>query len=157
MRRPKLLFAAMAVASVSTTVFAVSVTAGPGSGCRSGNPLANVQAHKNLKVLSSCQSASGVVRSAKRNVDGDWHMFVVPDAGSLRLMNSRNKQAGGLVAEIVPADQQGCTPGQRVKHGICTGAHLPLPKPGAHISLTGPWVTDLQHGWNEIHPVWKLG
>jgi hypothetical protein len=157
MRQRRLLFAAVALATASVGLAAISVTAGPGTGCRSGNPLANVQNHKQLKLLSGCESGSGVVRQAKRNTDGDWHMFVAPDAGSTRLMNSRNTQAGGLAVEIVPADQPGCSPGQPVKHGTCSGANLPLPKPGAHINFTGAWVTDLQHGWNEIHPVWKMG
>jgi hypothetical protein len=26
---------------------------------------------------------------------------------------------------------------------------------GDHISLTGAWVLDADHGWNELHPVWS--
>ncbi len=37
----------------------------------------------------------------------------------------------------------------------CAGYHNPLtiPPPGAHVVVTGPWVLDAPHGWNEIHPL----
>jgi hypothetical protein len=31
---------------------------------------------------------------------------------------------------------------------------LRAPSVGDHITLTGAWVLDLNHGWNELHPVW---
>jgi hypothetical protein len=34
------------------------------------------------------------------------------------------------------------------------GGHLPAPTVGEHIGLTGAWVLDTNHGWNELHPVW---
>src|SRR5205807_3689587 len=44
-----------------------------------------------------------------------------------------------LVVEFMPRD----------------GGHLPAPTVGEHISLTGAWVLDANHGWNELHPVWS--
>jgi hypothetical protein len=27
---------------------------------------------------------------------------------------------------------------------------------GAHLKFTGPYVTDTQHGWDEVHPLEKV-
>jgi hypothetical protein len=27
---------------------------------------------------------------------------------------------------------------------------------GAHVSVTGPYVLDTTHGWDEIHPAWRI-
>ncbi|HYM14672.1 MAG TPA: hypothetical protein VEZ14_03870 [Dehalococcoidia bacterium] len=47
---------------------------------------------------------------------------------------------GWLHMEIVPMDQP----------------RLPKPQVGQRIRVQGPWVTDIVHGHNEIHPVWSL-
>ena len=41
----------------------------------------------------------------------------------------------------------------------CTGYQNPLvvPPVGTHTTVTGPWVHDADHGWNEIHPVEGFG
>jgi len=115
-----------------------------GSGCRSGNPMANVWSPSRLHVVSSCTTVRGVVRSTKHEGDGDIHIEV------------RLSSGGHIRGEIVPADQPGCTKGQRVRYGICTGAHLATPKAGSVISMTGPKVKDTRDGGTEIHPVWQI-
>lgn len=35
------------------------------------------------------------------------------------------------------------------------GGHLPKPAVGDRVTFVGAWVTDTEHGWNEIHPVWR--
>lgn len=30
------------------------------------------------------------------------------------------------------------------------------PKAGAWVAITGPWVYDRNHDWNEIHPAWRI-
>ena len=72
------------------------------------------------------------------------------------------------MAEIVPADQPGCTPGQppplpptayrssSYDYGTCTGADIATPPMGAQVKATGPYVLDTDHGWMEIHPVWAV-
>jgi hypothetical protein len=35
------------------------------------------------------------------------------------------------------------------------GGHLPKPKKGDHVTLVGAWVLDTEHGWQELHPVWR--
>ena len=42
----------------------------------------------------------------------------------------------------------------------CAGYHNPLviPPVGAHVTVTGAYVLDLDHGsWAEIHPVTAIG
>jgi hypothetical protein len=76
--------------------------------------------------------------SVRHEEDGDVHIDV--NTGGL-LTNSVNgsEQGGDLVVEFMPRD----------------GGHLPAPAVGARIRLTGAWVLDADHGWNELHPVWS--
>jgi hypothetical protein len=71
-------------------------------------------------------------------VDGDLHVAL--DTGGV-LTNAVNvsREGGNLVVEFMPRD----------------GGHLPAPVVGEHIRLTGAWVLDANHGWNELHPVWS--
>jgi len=76
---------------------------------------------------------------------------------------NRSQQSGNLVVEIVPADKPGCSVGQPPRpaagtydYGRCTGAGVPTPRVGAHVSVTGPYVLDSFHGWTEIHPAWAV-
>jgi hypothetical protein len=34
--------------------------------------------------------------------------------------------------------------------------HVTVPQEGQHITATGPYVLDTDHGWTEIHPVYSL-
>jgi hypothetical protein len=45
-----------------------------------------------------------------------------------------------LEVEIVPGDQQ----------------RVQTPTEGEAVAVTGPWVLDTVHGWNEIHPAWTV-
>jgi hypothetical protein len=33
---------------------------------------------------------------------------------------------------------------------------VPIPDQGARITVVGPWVDDLEHGWREVHPAWWI-
>jgi len=136
----------------------VPASAQAASGCRSGNPLANVWGPQRLKVLSPCKTVSGTIVASDVQADGDGHYYMRVDKQFAGLLNKVNKgvHGGTLILEIVPADQAGCIKGHKVTDGICTGAHLPQPKIGRHVTVTGPYVWDSFHGWNEIHPVWSI-
>jgi hypothetical protein len=136
-----------------------SAAAQAASGCRNGDPLANVYAPSRLKVMSPCRTVSGTVVYAESEVDGDAHIYLKVDPKYASMLNDGNRRnhRNTLVVEIVPADQPRCSKGQKVKGGTCTGAHLATPKPGRHVAVTGPYVYDKNHGWNEIHPVWQIG
>jgi hypothetical protein len=136
------------------------------SACRSGDPLANVYHSYRLIVVSRCKTVTGVVKIIRNEDDGDVHFDLKLDAKYANLINDRNRtdQHGYLVAEIVPADEPGCTAGRPPRpstgtydYGTCTGANIATPPLGAHVSITGPYVIDMKHGgWMEIHPVWRV-
>jgi hypothetical protein len=117
-----------------------------------------VYAPSRLKVLSRCRTVSGTIVYSEHEADGDSHIYMKVDSKYASMMNDGNRRnhRNTLVLEIVPADQPGCTKGHKVKDGTCTGAHLATPRNGRHVTVTGPWVYDKNHGWNEIHPVWQI-
>jgi hypothetical protein len=99
-----------------------------------------------LKVIDSCQKASGTVLKAEHEPDGDLDLYVDLDsaydhlAGSPIELDFLHKWGpGDVLVELMPRD----------------GEKLPAPSEGDHIDLTGAWVTDGNHGYNEIHPVWS--
>jgi len=114
-----------------------------------------------LHVLASCVSVRGVIISARQEPDGDLHVLLKVDADQRdprggRFTNNVNdaKQGGDLVLEPVcvgPVIQPDAV-------GACAGYHNPLvvPPRGAHVVVTGPWVLDAPHGWNEIHPLERV-
>src|SRR2546430_1878141 len=94
-----------------------------------------------LVIMKVCQRASGGVDHVILEQDGDLHIRLHLDAAYKGLLNPVNtaKQHGDLVVEFMPRD----------------GGHLPKPVAGDRVTLVGAWVTDMEHGWNEIHPVWR--
>jgi hypothetical protein len=146
-------------------VLALGLWGAPGaeaqSGCRSGNPLANVRDPGRLTVRSRCVTARGVVSGTSKQHDGDIDVLLKADPKSAYLVDHGDRKGfgGNLLLEIVPADQAGCRKGQKVRYGVCTGAGLRAPRKGSHITVTGPWVSDHGHEGpthNEIHPVWTI-
>ena len=115
-----------------------------GPDCKTGNVLAGASNEEDLRILSECQEATGVVMHTKKMDDGDFKFFLKLDDKFKFLTNEKNndKTDGFLVVEIVPPDQG--------KSGIT------LPKEGDHVHIWGAWVTDKPKGWHEIHPTWKV-
>jgi hypothetical protein len=115
-----------------------------GPNCRTGNVLAGASNEEDLRVLSECQEATGIVMHTKKMDDGDYKFFLNLDEKSKFLTNEKNneKTDGFLVVEIVPPDQG--------KSGVI------LPKEGDRVHVWGAWVTDKPKGWHEIHPTWKV-
>jgi hypothetical protein len=115
-----------------------------GPDCRTGNVLAGASNEEDLRVLSECQEATGVVMHTKKMDDGDYKFFLNLDDKFKFLTNEKNndKTDGFLVVEIVPPDQG--------KNGVV------LPKEGDRVHVWGAWVTDKPKGWHEIHPTWKV-
>src|SRR5205814_2389870 len=112
----------------------------PSPYCRGGGALAGVYRPQRLEVKSRCQVAVGTVRKVKFEAyDGDVHLDLRPDPGYEHLLSDGNDRVGGnLVVEIIPQDR----------------SRVAVPAEGARIEVVGPWVSDAQHGWNEIHPAW---
>jgi hypothetical protein len=115
-----------------------------GADCKTGNVLAGASNEEDLRVLSECQDATGIVMHTKKMDDGDYKFFLNLDEKSKFLANEKNneKTDGFLVVEIVPPDQG--------KSGVI------LPKEGDQVHVWGAWVTDKPKGWHEIHPTWKV-
>jgi hypothetical protein len=157
MRSSRLLPVSLGLMLAALAAAPAAVAAGS-SGCRQGNPMANVRDPSRLRIVSRCATASGVVRGGDQQHDDDMDVFLAPDKGSAKLLNDRNRRytRNALLLEIVPADQPGCRPGRPVRFGTCTGANLRAPKAGTHVTVTGPFVLDRGHGWMEIHPVWRI-
>src|SRR5207302_4789161 len=91
-----------------------------------------------LHVLSPCRAVSGTVVTLRHEDDGDLHVDLYTGGVLTNAVNGA-EQGGSLVVEFMPRD----------------GGHLPAPAVGDHISLTGAWVLDADHGWNELHPVFS--
>jgi hypothetical protein len=115
-----------------------------GPNCRTGNVLSGASNEKDLRVLSECQDAIGVVKHTKKMDDGDYKFFLDVDKKYDFLLNDKNREKtdGFLVVEIVPKDQD------------IAGVYLP--KSGDQVHIWGAWVTDKPKGWHEIHPAWKV-
>jgi hypothetical protein len=115
-----------------------------GPNCRTGNVLSGPSNEKDLRVLSECQEAIGVVKHTKKMDDGDYKFFLDVDKKYDFLLNDKNREKtdGFLVVEIVPKDQD------------IKGVYLP--KTGDQVHVWGAWVTDKPKGWHEIHPAWKV-
>ncbi|HEX9317375.1 MAG TPA: hypothetical protein VF884_00395 [Nitrososphaeraceae archaeon] len=116
-----------------------------GPNCRTGDVLNGASNEKDLKVLSECQEAIGIVKLTKKMDDGDFKFLLDLDKKFDFLLNEGNNQKtdGLLVVEIVPKDQN--------------IAGVFLPKTGDKVDIWGAWVTDKPKGWHEIHPAWKVG
>jgi hypothetical protein len=99
--------------------------------------------HPSRLVLQGvvCQRAAGTVRSVRHEEDGDLHIGVKLTSEYKGLIDDANatKQHGWLVVEFMVRD----------------GGHLPEPGVGDKVTLVGAWVLDTEHGWMELHPVWR--
>ncbi len=109
-----------------------------------------------LVVYKDCQTISGIVDRVIVEADGDYHLRLGLDTQYQNLTNSVNNsdQYGDLVLEIVCA----ITVTQTDAIDACQNYvnHVTVPQEGQHITATGPYVLDTDHGWTEIHPVYSL-
>ena len=96
--------------------------------------------------MSTCEKVTGIVHDMKgtKEDDGDYQFNLLLDQPYKKLLNEQNnKQVNGmLVIEIIPKDQ--------------SSNLVQIPKNGDKIEAHGAWVTDNPHGWNELHPAWKI-
>ena len=114
--------------------------------CKQGNVLDGVDRQARFTVLSTCEKVIGVVHDMKgtKEDDGDYQFNLAVNEPYKRFLNEQNnKQVNGmLVVEIIPKDQ--------------SSPLVKIPKNGDRLEADGAWVTDNPHGWNEIHPAWKV-
>jgi hypothetical protein len=103
-------------------------------------------------ILDPCTHMTGVVLNVKFEADSDAHIQVRPDPAYASMLNGANQQlqAQALVVEPICARPPATQPDAVMP---CAGYtnEVWIPPVGAHVRAVGPWVTDTQHGWNEIH------
>ncbi len=113
--------------------------------CRSGDVLKGAENKKDLKLLSKCETARGIVHHVKKHMkDGDYKFQLDVQKKYKDLLNKGNKKKtdGNLIVEIVPKDRK--------------SSQVDLPNKGDDVRVWGAWVKDKPKGWNEIHPAWKV-
>ena len=109
-----------------------------------------------LQVNTQCMSASGTVFSLIYEADGDIHIRLTVDSPFLYMLNASNYsgELGKLVCEPLCATT--CTQTDAI--ASCAGFTntVFIPAVGEHVVVTGSYVTDNDHGWNELHPVTSI-
>ncbi len=122
-----------------------------------GDPHAHVYNPDRLRLLAACIKLTGTIDSEVPQPDGDYHVRLHLDPGQacagqpcLDADNMR-QQAGDLILE--PVCENPITQSDAV--AACQGYHNPLvlPPVSSHVRVIGPFVLDIDHGWNEIHPL----
>lgn len=115
---------------------------------------AHVYHPQRLKVLDACRTITGTVDFVRHERDGDDHVRLRVDDASLLNDGNIENQHGDLVLEPVCIS----TVTQEDAKDACAGyrSDVAVPPVGTRVSVTGPWVLDTEHGWNEIHPVVKI-
>jgi hypothetical protein len=108
-----------------------------------------------LQTLSSCQTASGTIEAVRHEADGDRHVLLRLDPQYDSLLNGVNLSAtqGDLILEAQCVDPVTQADAVQACQGSPAPAGLELLTSGRHVVVSGPYVLDLEHGWNEIHPV----
>jgi hypothetical protein len=141
--------------AVGTATATAQAGAAP-SAATCGDPHAHVYHPDRLQLLAPCVTVTGIVDVIRNERDGDLHVLLRLDPGQEKYLNAKNAlELGDLVLEPVCVHQ--VTQADAIE--ACAGYSNPLTIPaiGSHVSVTGPWVHDLDHGWLEIHPVSSFG
>src|SRR2546421_3667832 len=122
-----------------------------------GDPRKFTKPEDRLHVIERCKAVTGTIFSIKPEKDGDFHIRLTLDPGEEGLLNAKNTsgQLGKLVIE--PVCESHVTQRDTLQEGVCTGFSQNLhPLVGQHVVVIGAYVTDMEHGWNEIHPVTSI-
>jgi hypothetical protein len=134
-RRLEIALVLLAAALTAALLWPHGAWSPPSPYCHSGPVLAGVYHSERLHVRDRCVVAAGVVTRVKfEKYDGDVHLDLAPD--DRRLLGGRDE----LVVEVLPQDR----------------ATVPIPAEGTRVTVVGPWVDDVEHGWREIHPAWWI-
>ncbi len=96
------------------------------------------------------------MKSVRDEKDGDVHIQLSVDGQYKNMLNDKNYsgQDACLVVELICAKK--VTQPDAIEP--CSGYYNNVVEPhvGDNITVTGSYVLDKQHGWNEIHPVSSL-
>jgi hypothetical protein len=110
-----------------------------------------------LVAHTECMTVTGYVNDIYGEADGDYHIRLKLDTQFNYMLNSVNisSEYGCLVCEPICASSP-ITQSDAVQP--CSGLTntVYLPANGEYVAITGSYVTDNDHGWNEIHPVTRI-
>jgi len=109
-----------------------------------------------LQVLDQCISVTGTVEEVRKEADGDVHILFRLDQQFESLLNEKNisRQHGDLILEPICQGKVR----QADAEESCSGYNGPYfePQIGQRYLVSGAYVHDLDHGWNELHPVTSM-
>ena len=109
-----------------------------------------------LQVLDPCISVTGTVDEVRKEADGDVHILFRLDQEFESLLNEKNmaRQHGDLVLEPI------CQGKVRQADAAesCSRYAGPYfePQIGQRYLVSGAYVHDADHGWNELHPITSM-
>jgi len=111
---------------------------------------------KRLDIIEPCVTITGVVTAVRPILDGDLHLHLRPDPEFAGLLNQKNIQARG--GNLILEPQCFWAMWRRNSTGSCKnrGYKMHIPKVGTRVRVTGTFVFDRDHGWNELHPIFKM-
>jgi hypothetical protein len=107
-----------------------------------------------LQVVDQCKTVSGTIVSIIPEPDGDYHIRLRVDPQFASMINSANINGQSSALVLEPICQNPVTQPDAI--AACANFHqsINIPVVGTHVTVTGSYVLDLQHGgWAEIHPV----
>lgn len=106
-----------------------------------------------LAVHDSCMSVTGTVYTLIYEADGDIHIRLTVDTEYTYMLNASNYSGedGRLVCE--PICSTTCTQADAISSCASFTNTVFIPAAGEYVRVTGNYVTDNDHGWNELHPV----
>jgi hypothetical protein len=124
-----------------------------------GDPRRFRTAKDRLQVLSPCIAVTGKIVSVASEADGDYHIRVSVDPQFQGLLNQKNVsgQGGNLVVE--PVCMKRVTQKDTIAAHSCDNFQQTVydsSMKGKQVRIVGAHVTDMEHGWNEIHPVTSI-
>ncbi len=126
--------------------------------CANRDPHSGIYHPTRLVVLNPCMTVTGTIDLIRPpEGDGDYHILVALDPPYRQLINQANtdKQRGDLVIEIICVNPVTQADAKTVCARVDPRLKLAAPAVGQHVSITGPYVNDHDHGWQEIHPVYE--
>lgn len=110
-----------------------------------------------LIINTACMSATGIIDGTPYSeADGDYHIRLRLDSPYTYMLNAANvsSEYGDLVCEPICVAAISQSDAVVPCQGVINNVYLP--NAGEHVKVTGPYVTDNAHGWNEIHPVTSI-
>lgn len=109
-----------------------------------------------LQVLNSCISVTGTVDEVRKEADGDYHIRFRVDQEFESLLNEKNisRQHGDLILE--PICQGKVRQADAAEPCSRYGGPYFEPQIGQRYLVSGAYVHDADHGWNELHPVTSM-